>query len=169
MREHSPLRNRRAQTMHDGLVGESVKPEAHYSLLEIALRQWKMGRNFGHRVVKGRVETGKVRNLREDLLSLLYERQGKGDVQRREVFGGSELIENGRSQQLMVPEMRAAMNNAVSDRNRGCAEVFVECGRERTQRIWLRFEYRRLFPKYGPIGCSNTEASGLAPDAFSTP
>ena len=83
-----------AEMMHQRLVGEPVETIASNTSVEVALREGKMRCDFWHGLVKGIVEAGELCRRREDCLRGSDERQRLGNVQRCEVCGGAQLVQD---------------------------------------------------------------------------
>ena len=139
MREDGSFGKLRAEMMHQRLVGETVETIASNPCVEIALRERQMRCHFRHGLVKSIVETGEVRRRRKDRLRGSDERQRLRDVQRREMCGGAELVQNLRGDELVRAEVRAAVHDAMSHSHRRGVNMLPDCRSKSGEGIALRF------------------------------
>ena len=99
----------------DGLAAEAVEAVAAYALLAVTLRDGVGGGFFGHGVVEDGVEAGEVGDGGELSHGFADECEGFGIVKGREGGGGVELAEYGGGDEDVILNLRAGVDDAVSD------------------------------------------------------
>src|SRR5579864_4283440 len=121
--------------MHDCFVREAVKSVVANASVEIALRDREMRGNFGHGVMEGVIEAGELSRARENGLRRSDERQCLWNVKRGKMCGGAQFVQKLRGDELMGKEIRSAVNDAMSDRDRSGVSVLLNFFGERGEGI----------------------------------
>jgi hypothetical protein len=85
------------------------------------------------------VEAGELRRRRKDRLRGRDQRESLRDVQRGEVYSGSQMIEDLRGDELMFAELRTAMHYSVSDSDRRVVIMLPYSRGEGAERLALGF------------------------------
>jgi len=89
---------------------------------------------------EGIVKAGEMLRLRKDGLRGRDERQSLRDVQRREMCGRSKVVHYLRRDELVHAELRAAMNDAVSDCPWRSVHMLADGRSDGRKCVNLRFE-----------------------------
>src|ERR1700678_332069 len=128
-----------AEMMHERFVRKSVKSVAPNSGVKISLRNRKMRRNFGHCLMECVVETCELCCVRKVVLRGLNQRERLWNMQRRKMYCRAQFVQKFRSDQLMRDEIRSAMHDSMTYRNRRVMNVLLNFFRKSCQRVALRF------------------------------
>src|SRR5262249_48175174 len=112
-----------AELEDEGLIRQAVKAVAANSSVVIALRQRKMGGDFGHGVVKHIVETGELAGIREGGLCGSDEIERLRDMDGREMHSFLESFDELGGDALMFNQVWAAVNDAMAYRSRRDVQV----------------------------------------------
>src|SRR6266581_5147945 len=127
VREDGSFRKLRAEMMHERLIGKTVETVSSNARLEVALRKRKMRCDLRHGAVKRIVEAGEMCRRRKDRLRGSNKRQRLRDVQRREVCGVAQPIQNLRRDELVLEEIGSAMHYAMANRQWSSVHMFPNC------------------------------------------
>jgi len=109
--------------------------------------------------VKGIVEAGKVDRRWKDCLRGGDERQRLRDVQRREMCGGTKLVQNLRRDELVAAEFGPSVYHAMAYGHWSGANMIPDCCCESGKGNVLRFEYTFLLDGQVSVGKANLECA----------
>src|ERR1700688_2446178 len=116
--------------------------------------------------VKRIVETGVVCRRREDRLRGSDERQCLRDVQRREMRGGAELVQDLRRDGLVRAEFGSSMHDAMAYGHWRGANMLTDCRSESGQGIALRLENTLALHERFSVGRPNVQCAIAAANAL---
>ena len=105
-----------------------------------------MRRHFRDGPVKGIVEASVVCCRRENRLRGSNKRQRLRDVQRREMRGRAQLVQELWGDELVREELGPSVHDAMAYSHGRGVNMLLECSPERGKRIALRLE--NTFPQY---------------------
>ena len=116
--------------------------------------------------MKGIVEAGKVDRRGKDRLCGSDESQRLRDVQRREMCGGTKLVQNMRRDELVGAEFGPSVYHAMAYGHWSCVNMIPDCRCESRKGIGLRFEDTFLLDRQVSVGEANLECAIAASNAL---
>src|SRR4051812_8690301 len=153
--------------MNQRLVGKTMEPVPHHSLLVITRRQWEACCDLRQSSVERRVKACDVRCVGKTLLRLPDQFDRRRNMQRSEMGRKLQFTHHRCRDRLVFAQVRASVNNAMAH----CywlnthAVLYNFC--KLSQRIVLRFHHVVLRSELLSSCRANLDRSVCTPYAFS--
>ena len=166
VRKDGALGNLCAEVMHQRFIGNTVEAIAPNSRVEVAAWKRESRCDLWDGLVKSVVEACEVRGRGEDRLGGRNERQRLRNVQGSEVGCRAQFIQDLRSDELVLTELWAAMDDAVAYSYWTCMNMLADCRSEKSECMALRFVNTLALYQRSSVGRTNMQSAIVMPDTI---
>src|SRR6185312_2086828 len=152
--------------MNQRFVRQPVEAISENTGLEVPTGERKARGNLRHGPMKCIVNAGKMGGRRKSRLRRREKSERLGNVQRREMHGGMQILENLRRNFSMGAKVWPAVHDAMTHRYRCGVNMRTDCLSQGGQRFALRLYNTLALEDDVAVRGANVQSAIFVPNAF---